>query len=147
MVRMAVLCVLASLCEKWFRNDGMVLHMTVQNEGRGVQNGCLGGLCSVITGIGNGCDRAQPSICKTVLDRTVSATAGEKSGKCKTWNSLTQRRGENNQSADYGGYSRDNPLTTGFISVTSVHSVVKTGCSLCLANYRVSPATAGCLCG
>ena len=35
-----------------------------------------GGLCSVITGIGNGCDRAQPSICKTVLDRTVSATAG-----------------------------------------------------------------------
>ena len=34
------------------------------------------------------------------------------------FNAKARRRGENNQSADYGGYSRNNPLTTGFISVT-----------------------------
>ena len=36
------------------------------------------------------------------------------------FNAKTQRREEKNQSADYSGDSRNNPLTTGFISVTSV---------------------------
>ena len=38
MVRMAVLCGFVTLCEKWSRNDGLVLHSSVQD----VQNGEIG---------------------------------------------------------------------------------------------------------